>query len=127
MSAIKILFRMSDQSFVFTEIELASTYCDLMAGIVKEQERLNMDNVSFGYALSVGDVEVSSNAWPPTGVQYVETDQEVIEVERVDLQPDTLHTLSVWLEYSGIRFEGLHEFTPPPAPEVEIPPDADPA
>ena len=119
MSAIKILFRMSDQSFVFTETDLASAYCDLMAGIVKEQERLNMDNVSFGYALSVGGVEVSNNAWPPAGVRYVETDQEVIEVERVDLQPDTLHTLDVWLEYSGVRFEGSHEFTP--MSEVEMP------
>jgi hypothetical protein len=121
MSEIKILFRMSDQSFVFTESDLAPTYGDLMAGIVLEQGRLNMDNVSFGYSLKQGDTDVSSNSWPPEGVHYIETDQEVIEVERVAWEPDTEYTLDVWLNYSGIPFEGQRAFTTPPAPVEEMP------
>ena len=113
MSAIKILFRMSDQSFVFAPIDLAPTYCDLMAGIVLETERLTMDLVSFGYSLKQGATEVSTNSWPPAGVQYLETDQEVIEVERVEWAPETEYTLDVWLNYSGNHFEGQHVFTTP--------------
>jgi len=113
MSQIKILFRMSDQSFLFTPKDLAPDYCDLMAGIVKESARLNMDRVSFGYSLKRDGEEISSKSWPPPNVRYVQTDQEVIEVERVFFYPEEELTIDFWLDYGGNHLEDSYTFTTP--------------
>jgi hypothetical protein len=117
MSQISVLFRMSDQNFLIVPSDLSPYYCDVLAGIVKEQERQAMDRVRFGYRLSQMGSTVSTGEWPSPGVQYVETDQEVIESARVLWSPASDTQLEVWLEFSGWRFDGVHHFSTPPIPE----------
>ena len=108
---------MSDQAFVFTPENIAPTYCDLMAGIVKEATVVKMDRVSFGYSLKRDGEKISSKSWPPPNVRYVQTDQEVIETARVKFQPEEELTIDFWLDYGGNHLEDSFTFTSPRPPQ----------
>jgi hypothetical protein len=113
---------MSDLTFVFDEGELEPRYGDLASGILFEGEGQDMDQVSYGYVLTQDRLVLSENSWPEPGVVYVWTDQDILEVHRVEWPADTTLTLDVWLEYSGVRFEGSYTFTTPPDPPVPADP-----
>ena len=104
---------MSDQKFLIEEQELDPTFCLLQAGLAKEAPVQTMDRVSFGYALlHAGDV-LSEKSWPPPGVKYVQTDQEILETDSVNYPPDRDLTLHVWLDYAGNHFEYNYDFHSP--------------
>lgn len=51
--------------------------------------------------------------YPPTGVKYVQTDQEYLVVERLDTKPDQTYQLLLWAENDNTRIEKEFEFIIP--------------
>lgn len=113
MSTINVLYSAVTETFDFQKIELSPYYADIFAGIKKHLDIIPFSNLSFGYELILTDQVVSSRIWPDPGVTYIQTDQEIIDGDRVEWLPDTEYTLKVWFKNWGQYYEGSDTFTTP--------------
>lgn len=113
MSTINVLYSAVSENFDFQKIDLNPYYVDIYAGIKKHVDVIQFSNLSFGYELVQGESIVSSRTWPDEGVTYIQTDQEIIDGERVDWLPNTEYTLKVWFNNWGKYYEGFDTFTTP--------------
>lgn len=127
MSTINVLYSAVTESFDFQKIDLSPYYVDIYAGIKKHLDVIPFSGLSFGYELHSDGQLVASRTWPDPGVTYIRTDQEIIDGERVDLNPNTEYTLKVWFINWGQYYEGTDTFTSPSDPVAprEDPPIVD--
>lgn len=113
MSTLNVLYSALTESFDFNFIELNPYYCDIFAGIKKHVDVIEFDNLKFGYELIKLNEVVASRIWPDPGVTYIRTDQEILDGDRVNWEPSTEYTLTVWFENWGKRYKGQLSFTTP--------------
>lgn len=120
MSTINVLYSALTETFDFQKIDLSPYYADIFAGIKKHLDVIPFSGLSFGYELIKNNEIISSRMWPKSGVTYVQTDQEIIDGDRVFWEPNTEYTLKVWFNNWGQYYEGIDTFTTPadPAPIV---------
>ncbi len=84
--------------------------CEIATSIKKLE---NYDNLSFGYQLkSNGDV-VNEITKPDPNVIYISSDQEFIDIQLLELTPESDHELTFWCEEGGKRSEETLTFTTP--------------
>lgn len=76
-------------------------------------EVMPLDNFSYGFELSRWGAIVNSATWPPEGVEFVSTDQPIIEAHTVPVLPYETYQLLVWFINNGVRYEGTHTFVTP--------------
>lgn len=80
---------------------LSSSYCYVKAGINRHGHTIPFKNSSFGFTASTNGVEFASKTWPPAGVKYVSTDQDILETARVMWEADAVVTFNFWLNSAG--------------------------
>jgi len=114
MSTINVLYSAVTETFDFQLNNLSPHYADIFAGIKKHLDVIPFSNLSFGYELRQKGALVSSRTWPDPGVTYIQTDQEIIDGERVEWLPNTEYALKVWFMNWGQHYEGFHVFVTPP-------------
>lgn len=113
MSTINVLYSALTETFDFQKIDLSPYYADIFAGIKKHLDVIPFSGLSFGYELIKNNEIISTRTWPPPGLTYIQTDQEIIDGERVQWEPDTEYTLKVWFKNWGQYYEGSDTFTSP--------------
>ena len=117
MSKILIKYNRQTQSFEFTDDDLLSTYCDLVAVLDLRGETISFDDLRFGFTAKDGDNIISERTYPPDGVKYICSDQEVLETFRLEWQADMVIDIDVWQEQTTGRVEGSHQVTVPRPPQ----------
>lgn len=105
------------QNWLVTEEELSSHYADLCIGFTDQEPIVDFINLRFGYTLSSNDTELQTQSYPPEGVEYIQTDQEYLTVDTLNLQPETSYSLFLWAENDGKRYEYTYNFTTPRPPQ----------
>lgn len=117
MSRIDVLYSAVTETFEFQENDLSPDYVDIFAGIKKHVDVILFNNLSFGYELKKNEQVISSKTWPEPGVVYLETDQEILDGDRVNWEPSTEYKLIVWFNNWGQHYSGEHVIiTPDPIP-----------
>ncbi|MBK1634211.1 hypothetical protein [Rhodovulum adriaticum] len=71
------------------------------------------DGLSFGMVLSRNGAEALRQTFPPPGVRYVSTDQDLLTSVPVRWRPDEAITLDVWMTNEGTTVAGTHAFVAP--------------
>lgn len=89
------------------------TYGDIAACIARYGQRIDLSRVSFGATVKVNGGPTLDVSWPPEGVRYRQTDQDVVEVIRARWQPDDAVIIATWVETRAGRVTGQASFTAP--------------
>lgn len=121
MSTINVLYSALTETFDFQKIDLSPYYADIFAGIKKHLDVIPFSGLKFGYELIKNNEIVSTRTWPPPGLTYIQTDQEIIDGERVQWEPNTEYTLKVWFNNWEKYYEGFDTFTTPTEEIIEDP------
>lgn len=92
-----------------------SKYIDLYFSFLDDGKSfVRFSNLSFGYSISLDGVVIQSQSYPPINVEYVTSDQEFIETDRIyDLDPDLDYTLDVWVNHNSKQFQESYEINMP--------------
>ena len=96
--------------------EIGSGSNDLFITFTEEAPVITFKDLKFGYELKQDGNIKQYGVYPPAGVRYKRSDQEYLEVVRLNTKTDESYTLFLWAENDGQRFEKEFDFeTPRPA------------
>lgn len=123
MSKIITTYHPLTESFSFQEVDLMDHECDIVAGLDLHKFAIDLIDFSYGFDLRLpGGAVYVQRMWGETeNMRFESTDQDVIEVSRVEWEPGLELTLRVWFQNNGQLYEGFHTFTTPTAPIDENP------
>jgi len=93
--------------------EIGSGSNNLFITFTEEAPVITFKDLKFGYELKQNDNIKQYGVFPPSGVQYRQSDQEYLQVIRLNTQTDESYTLFLWAENDGQRFEKEFEFATP--------------
>jgi len=106
MSKLIITFDRETYQFGLAQENLNPYYCDVVAALNDGGQTVIFDRVSsFGFEIKNGENVIADKSYPPEGVTYIQSDQRIIQVERVKWQPEMELVVRVWLNMSGQYFE----------------------
>jgi hypothetical protein len=114
MSSIYAYDDFKTQNWKIETYNIASNYVDLYIGFTDDAPIIEFDNLQFGFTISKGEENVKIKNYPENGIIYVNTDQPFLEVERINLEPNTIYSLYIWAENASIKIENNFEFVTPP-------------
>lgn len=113
MSNIKIVFDTKALQLRF-ENHASSGYCDFIAAIDRYGETVDISCFKYGATISINNQVVIENCYPPDGVQYINTNQDILVTERLSPFPaDAECHIVAWVEISETRIEEDITFTIP--------------
>ena len=84
---------------------IGSVYSDLQIGFTEEGPITEFDNLSFGFEFAKDGETVERDSYPPDGVTYVRTDQQILEKTRLEHESNEEYELYLWAENGGERYE----------------------
>ena len=84
---------------------VGSTYSDLQIGFTEERPITEFDDLSFGFEFTKDGEIVEKNSYPPEGVTYVRTDQQILKTIRLKHEPNEEYELHLWAENGGEMYE----------------------
>lgn len=110
-----ILFDVLQRTLNIVQNDSDMSYgADINAKLNRYNQTVPLANVEFGFTLNVDDVEIESQSWPPSGVKYGRTDQDILASYRLNWKPDDNVSINVWLiDNAGIRHEDSVSFQAP--------------
>jgi len=117
MSQLIIKFDKDIPSLQLIQENLSSSYCDIIAALNTAGQTIIFDRVSFGFDIKRGEEIIIQKSYPPPGVIYIQSDQEVIQSERVLWEPDWELVVKVWISMSGNYMEQSFNITVPRPPQ----------
>ena len=96
--------------------EIGPTTNDLFITFTEEAPVITFKDLKFGYELRQDGNIKQYGVYPSPGVRYKRSDQEYLEVIRLNLETEESYSLFLWAENDGQRFEKEFDFeTPRPA------------
>jgi len=114
MSTVKVIFDTQTSDISFDTSAIGAYYCDFVAALERHGQTVDIRGLSYGADVRVNGELVLEKAWPPPGVMYVSTDQDMLVTERLtNFPPDAECSLSVWVENANGKFTGQTSFTIP--------------
>ena len=105
---MKIFYDMTTKNF--SVVEDGTSLYNYFCFVDKNSNRIIFDNLNFGITIKDGKNTVVQESFPKDNIQYVSTDQEVLEMmPSTTLLYNKDYQYHVWVENSGERSE--HSFT----------------
>jgi hypothetical protein len=117
---IKLILDIANKDWVidYSKIDPYDDYIDLYFSFVKDGENnVEFNNLRFGCSITDSeDNMLGSTSYPNDGIQYVQTDQEYLEVFRqFGFRPNREYRIDAWAENGDVSFsETLNIFIPIP-------------
>lgn len=104
------------KEWTYTHSDLCFWYADVHIGFFdNNSDVVDLRELNFGYELRQNNRIKYYSTFPRPGGSYLSTDQEFIEVERIDredlMTPGATYELCIWTEHNSIRKQtvfGLH-------------------
>ena len=113
MSKIIATDHFETQNWEVTFEDLAPNYADLFIGFTDDAPVITFKDLQFGYELRQDDNIKQYGIYPPSGIRYKRSDQEYLEVVRLNTKTDESYTLFLWAENDCQKFEKEFEFAVP--------------
>ena len=121
MSSIRVIYDTQTSEISFDQSKVGPYYCDFIAALERHGQRVDIRGLSYGADVRVNGELVLDKSWPPEGVKYVSTDQNVLVTERLTtFPPDAECEFSVWIKGRNGEYTGQTMFTIP-RPEQPYP------
>lgn len=86
---------------------------NLEAHIERYGQRLDIRGLSFGVTVTSDGAEILSGTWPPAGVKFSRTDQDVLLTERLIWNSDEAIVINAWLNIAGEEHTATWTLTAP--------------
>lgn len=87
------------------------------ARINRHGQVVPFSGLSFGISITRNGGDPVEQVFPPQGVVYRETDQDILTAWRADWLPGETVEISVWMENGGSRVDGSASFVAPYPPK----------
>lgn len=113
MSKLKIKYNRSTEEFEFTEENLASTYCTVIACLDTTGETLEFSELECGVILKNGGTVIGSKTVPGEGITIISSNQTYLDSLRASWVPDMVIDVEVWMEQTTGRKEDVYQLTVP--------------
>jgi len=113
MSKIFATDNFQTQNWIITIQDLESNYADLFIGFTDESPVIEFQNLQFKYKLKQNGEVQQQGSYPPPNTEYLNSDQDYLVVERLNLTQETTYELYLWAENGGQSFEKTFEFITP--------------
>lgn len=116
----------NSKEWTYTHSNLCFWYADVHIGFFdNNSDVVDLRELNFGYELRQNNRIKYYSTFPRPGGSYLSTDQEFIEVERIDREDLMIagarYELTVWTEHKGTRKETTFGLTLP----AEVPMEGD--
>jgi len=113
MSSFKITFDPQTLELRF-ENNALSGYCDFIAALDRHNESVDISGLRYGATILIDDAIVAESSFPPEGVKYVSTDQDILEVQRLSPFPaDAECKVIAWVDMLQGQVKSEFNFTVP--------------
>ena len=113
MNKILAIDNFETNNWILNTDEVGAYYNDLFIGFTDQAPIVSFKDLKFGFELKQGENIKKYGVYPPTGVKYIQTDQEYLETVRLTTNPDETYQLFLWAENDSVRIEKEFEFTVP--------------
>jgi hypothetical protein len=125
MSTIKINYNLINNNWNITNAESFSLVTDVFFGFVSDKIPVLFNNLSFGIILKQNNEVLYTASFPKQSIEYLSTDQEFVEVIRLELQSNKQYVLDMWCKNSDNISNNSYNFTSPeiimePYPQYEV-------
>jgi hypothetical protein len=125
MSTIKINYNLVNNTWNITSAESFSLVTDVFFGFVSDKIPVLFNNLNFGIILKQNNEVLHTASFPKQGIEYLSTDQEFVEVIRLELQSNKQYVLDMWCKNSDNISNNSYNFTSPeiimePYPQYEV-------
>jgi hypothetical protein len=101
MSNFKIVLDTKTSEITF-ENNLESYSGDFMFLLNRYNQTINIEGMTFGILIKLSDTTIFDKKYPPTGVKYISTSDDLLISERIsNLLPESECKLSVWVSDSN--------------------------
>lgn len=117
MSTILATCNFKTGKWTIEKTNLDPDWVDLRINFKYGQEKFDFKNLRFFYRLTTGNNIISLENYPPTGIEYVQSDQKFIISEHIDLTSNTTYDLYISATNDGRHFEHSVTFTTPRYPQ----------
>jgi len=114
---MKITFDVVSRELSFDASDAQPWGGDLSAAINRYGQRLDIRGLTMGITVTSNGVTILDKSWPPAGVKYTNTDQDVILTERLVWNSDEAIVIDVWFDLAGERHEATYNLTAPRPPQ----------
>ena len=101
MSKIFATDNFQTQNWIITIQDLESNYADLFIGFTDESPVIEFQNLQFKYKLKQNGEVQQQGSYPPPNTEYLNSDQDYLVVERLNLTQETTYELYLWAENGG--------------------------
>jgi hypothetical protein len=113
-SIIRGIVRVED--LIAGKLVLYPSFGNLFLGLSPTAGVLEYNSLSFGFSFSEGQNLLIQKQWPAANERYISSDQPYIVAARINYQPETDYTLTLWCQNSGQRYEAVYEILTPATP-----------
>lgn len=86
---------------------------DLQAHINRHGKRLDIRGLTVGVSVSANGEQTLHRTWPPKGVKFSRTDQDVLLTQRARWSPDDEVVIDAWFNLAGDLYRDAWTFTAP--------------
>lgn len=117
---MEISFDVATRALTFDASDAQPWGGDLIATVNRYGRVIDLRGLRAGVSVTSDGTEILSKQWPPAGVKFSKTDQDVIFTERLIWNSDAAIVISVWLEIADGRHEATWNLTAP-RPEQPYP------
>jgi len=94
--------------------EIKSKDNNLFFSFTENGEKITLySNLKFGFELKKNEEIVQYGVFPKPGIKYIQTDQEYLEIVRLNLEPKQNYTLYLWAENHSRKIENQFQFSTP--------------
>jgi len=118
MSNIKALNNLNLHEWQITEQDINYYSIDLYFGFSDFNKIVKFENLHFGYILKEKNSEIieQEQNFPPENIVYVLTDEDYIEVTKLNVEPNKKYNLYLYCNNNSIFSETNFIFTTPSIP-----------
>jgi len=117
MSYLKVTYDPGTSELNFDN-KVSAGYCEFIASLERHGAEVSLAGFSYGATVSINGEVALVKSYPPAGVKYVSTDQDIIASEVLSVFPaEAVCHISAWVDISGSRVENELTFTIPRPPQ----------
>lgn len=110
---MRISFDVATRQLSFDASDAQAWGGDLEAHIERHGQRLDLRGLTLGVTVTSDGDPILTRTWPPAGVKFSRTDQDVLLVERLRWCSDEAIEINVWLNIVGEEHKAKWNLTAP--------------
>jgi len=110
---MRIIYDTATGNFTFDESTVRPFGANIEARLNRHGQTVHFDGLEYGVTITRNNGAPETHTFPPSGVVYRNTDQDVLTALTVRWRPEDAIKLNVWITNGGVTRTGQHNLTVP--------------